>query len=35
MAVTSFGVNAICKGTGGGYRIDQAGVQDWINRFLN
>jgi hypothetical protein len=34
VAVTSFGVNANCKGTGGGYRIDQAGVQSWINSFL-
>jgi hypothetical protein len=30
VAVTSFGVNANCKGTGGGYRIDKKGVQDWI-----
>jgi V8-like Glu-specific endopeptidase len=34
-AITSFGLNANCKGLGGGYRIDQQDDQDWINSFLN
>lgn len=29
-AVTSFGVNGNCAGTGGGYRIDQADDLDWL-----
>ncbi len=29
-AVTSFGVNSNCAGTGGGYRIDQADDLDWL-----
>jgi V8-like Glu-specific endopeptidase len=35
VAVTSFGLNQNCKGLGGGYRVDQADDQDWINTFLN
>jgi V8-like Glu-specific endopeptidase len=35
VAVTSFGLNQNCKGLGGGYRVDQADDQDWINSFLN
>ena len=34
VAVTSFGVNGNCAGTGGGYRIDQTDDLDWINSFL-
>lgn len=34
VAVTSFGLNQNCKGLGGGYRVDQADDQDWINSFL-
>jgi len=30
-AVTSFGINGNCAGTGGGYRIDQADDLDWLN----
>jgi secreted trypsin-like serine protease len=30
VAVTSFGKNAICRGTDFGYRIDQADVLNWI-----
>ncbi len=33
-AVTSFGVNSNCAGTGGGYRVDTADDQDFINGFL-
>jgi secreted trypsin-like serine protease len=35
VAVTSFGVNANCAGTGGGYRIDTEGDQAFINQFLD
>ena len=31
VAVTSFGKNAICRGTDFGYRIDREEVLDWIN----
>jgi hypothetical protein len=31
VAVTSFGLNALCRGTDFGYRIDRAEVLDWIN----
>ena len=31
VAVTSFGMNAICRGTDFSYRIDRAEVLDWIN----
>lgn len=34
-AVTSFGINANCAGTGGGYRVDTPEDQAWINTFLN
>ncbi len=34
VAVTSFGLNQNCKGIGGGYRVDTADDQDWINSFL-
>jgi len=34
VAVTSFGLNANCKGLGGGYRVDTADDQAWINTFL-
>lgn len=33
-AVTSFGLNETCGGTGGGYRIDQADDLAWIESFL-
>ncbi len=33
-AVTSFGLNGNCAGTGGGYRIDQADDLDWLHTFL-
>jgi secreted trypsin-like serine protease len=29
-AVTSFGMNSICAGTGGGYRVDTADDLDWL-----
>jgi secreted trypsin-like serine protease len=32
VAVTSFGLNALCRGTDFGYRIDRPEVLDWINR---
>lgn len=32
-AVTSFGVNANCAGTGGGYRVDQPDDLDWLATF--
>lgn len=35
VAVTSFGLNGNCAGTGGGYRIDQADDLSWIGSFLN
>jgi len=31
VAVTSFGLNALCRGTDFGYRIDRTEVLDWIN----
>lgn len=33
-AITSFGVNLNCAGTGGGYRVDTADDQAFINSFL-
>lgn len=33
VAVTSFGLNGNCAGTGGGYRVDQADDLDWIATF--
>jgi secreted trypsin-like serine protease len=33
-AVTSFGMNANCAGTGGGYRVDTVEDQAFINQFL-
>jgi secreted trypsin-like serine protease len=30
VAVTSFGLNALCRGTDFGYRVDRAAVQEWI-----
>jgi hypothetical protein len=33
-AVTSFGMNGNCAGTGGGYRVDQADDLDWLATFL-
>jgi len=33
-AVTSFGVNGNCAGTGGGYRVDQPDDLDWLATFL-
>ena len=35
VAVTSFGLNQNCKGLGGGYRVDTADDQAFINSFLN
>lgn len=34
-AVTSYGLNANCAGTGGGYRVDTADDQAFIYQFLN
>jgi hypothetical protein len=34
-AVTSYGINANCAGTGGGYRVDTLDDQAFINSFLN
>jgi len=31
VAVTSFGLNALCRGTDFSYRVDRAEVLDWIN----
>ncbi len=31
VAVTSFGLNALCRGTDFGYRIDRTEVLNWIN----
>jgi secreted trypsin-like serine protease len=31
VAVTSFGLNELCRGTDYGYRIDRQEVLDWIN----
>jgi secreted trypsin-like serine protease len=33
VAVTSFGLNAICRGTDFSYRVDRQEVLDWINSF--
>jgi len=33
-AVTSFGLNANCAGTGGGYRVDTVDDQEFIGQFL-
>jgi hypothetical protein len=33
VAVTSFGLNELCRGTDFGYRIDRQEVLDWINSF--
>ena len=35
VAVTSFGLNQNCKGLGGGYRVDTADDQAFINSFLD
>jgi hypothetical protein len=34
VAVTSFGINGNCAGTGGGYRVDAADDLDWLSGFL-
>jgi len=34
-AVTSFGINGNCAGTGGVFRMDRQNVQDFINNFMN
>jgi hypothetical protein len=34
VAVTSFGLNGNCAGTGGSYRVDQADDLDWLATFL-
>jgi hypothetical protein len=34
VGVTSFGLNALCRGTDFAYRIDQPEVLAWINSFL-
>lgn len=34
-AVTSYGLNQNCAGTGGGYRVDTVDDQEFINQFLN
>lgn len=34
-AVTSFGLNQTCTGTGGGYRVDTVDDQNFINQFLD
>ncbi len=34
-AVTSFGLNGSCGGTGGVFRLDRQNVLDFVNRFLN
>jgi hypothetical protein len=31
VAVTSFGLNALCRGTDFAYRIDRAETLNWIN----
>lgn len=33
VAVTSFGLNALCRGTDFGYRLDRAEVLSWINSY--
>ena len=33
VAVTSFGLNAICRGTDFGYRVDRTEVLNWINSY--
>lgn len=34
-AVTSYGLNQNCAGTGGGYRVDTVDDQEFINQFLD
>ena len=34
-AVTSFGINGNCAGTGGVFRMDRQNVLDFVNSFLN
>lgn len=34
-AVTSYGLNANCAGTGGGYRVDTVDDQEFVNSFLD
>jgi len=34
LGITSFGMNPTCSGTGGVLRTDRAGVQEFINQFL-
>jgi len=34
-AVTSFGINGNCAGTGGVFRVDRQNVQDFIHDFMN
>lgn len=34
-AVTSFGLNGECAGTGGGYRLDIQDAQDFVNSFMS
>jgi secreted trypsin-like serine protease len=34
-AVTSFGINGNCAGTGGVFRMDRQGVNDWVKSFLD
>lgn len=34
LGVTSYVLNSNCKGTGGGFRVDQADVQEWVYSFL-
>jgi secreted trypsin-like serine protease len=33
-AVSSFGLNGNCAGSGGGYRVDAADDLDWLATFL-
>lgn len=33
-AVTSFGINGNCAGTGGVYRLDKQDDLDWVNSFM-
>ena len=35
VAVTSFGLNALCRGTDFAYRVDTAAVQAWIDSIVN
>ncbi len=34
VAVTSFGLNSLCRGTDFGYRVDRTEVLDWIKQPL-